>query len=135
MDMDILKTMITFGVSFIKRLFRKENNETRLFKKTDFSFIIERDIELISDILLTNDIKKIDYELLCNFFNCPDVKDFIETIYAPNQSDPLGFLDINNIYSEFGQLVIKCFKLENDKARNFSTKLFDILIEGCNETL
>ena len=131
---DILIIMKKLGGSFIKRLFRNENIETRLFKKTDFSFIIERDIELINDILLPNDIKKIDFELLCNFFKYPDIKDFIEKIYAPNQSDPLVFLVIN-IYSEFDHLVIKYFKLENDKARNFSTKLFDILIEGCNETL
>lgn len=132
MILDILKTI---GVSIIKRLFSKEKIETQLFKKTDFDFIIERDFELINEILLTNDIKKIDYQKLCNFFKCSDIKYFIKKIYAPNQSDPLGLLDVNNIYSEFGQLVIKCFKLENDKARNFSTKLFDILIEGCNETL
>ncbi len=132
MILDILKTI---GVSIIKRLFSKEKIETQLFKKTDFDFIIERDFELINEILLTNDIKKIDYQKLCNLFKCSDIKYFIKKIYAPNQSDPLGLLDVNNIYSEFGQLVIKCFKLENDKARNFSTKLFDILIEGCNETL
>jgi len=124
-----------FGAPIIKRLFRNENIETRLFNKTDFSFIIERDIELIRDILQTNDIKIRSCELLCNFFKCPDIKDVIEKIYVPNQSDPLGFLDINKIYSSFEQIVIKYFKFENDKARNFSAKLFEILIEGCNETL
>lgn len=133
--LSILKALQMVGVPIIKRLFRKENIETRLFKKTDFSFIIERDIELINDILLNNDIEKIDCELLCNFFKRPYIKDFIGKIYAPNQSDPLGFLDINTIYSEFANLVIKYFKFENYKARSFSTKLFDILIEGCNESL
>ncbi len=135
MELNILK-IISNGIGFInKRMFRNENIETRLFQKTDFSFIIESDIELINDILLTNDIKKIDYKLLCNFFKYPDIEDIIEKIYAPNQSDTLGFLDINKIDSEFEQLVIEYFKLEEYKARNFSTKLFDILIEGCNETL
>ena len=133
--LDILKPLKMVGVPIIKRLFRNENIETRLFKKTYFSFIIERDIEQINHILLNNDIEKIDCELLCNFFKYPDIKDFIGKIYAPNQSEPLGFLDINKIYSEFANLVIKYFKLENYKARSFSTKLFDILIEGCNESL
>ena len=74
MILDILKMI---GVSIIKRLFSKEKIETKLFKKTDFDFIIERDFELINDILLTNDIKKIDYQKLCNFFKCPDIIDFI----------------------------------------------------------
>lgn len=131
----ILKTLKMVGSPIIKRLSRNENIETRLFKKTDFSLIVESDIELINDILLNNDIGKIDCKSLCNFFKYPDIKDFIGKIYAPNQSDPLGFLDINKIYSEFASLVIKYFKLENYKARSFSTKLFDILIEGCNESL
>ena len=131
----ILKTLKMVGVPISKRLFRNENIETRLFKKTDLSFIIERDIEQINDILLNNDIEKIDCELLCNFFKFPNIKDFIGNIYDPNQSDPLGFLDINKIYSEFANQVIKYFKLENYNARSFSTKLFDILIEGCNESL
>lgn len=135
MDINILKIIPSAIGFFNKRLFINENIETRLFKKTDFSFIIERDIELINDFLPTNDIKNIDYELLCNFFKYPDIKEFIEKIYASNQNDPLGVFDINNIYSEFEQLVIKYFKLENDIARNFSTKLLDILIEGCNDTL
>lgn len=131
MDRDILKAMIKFGDSKIKRLFRPEYIETKLFNKTDFSFIIERDINLI------NDIKKIDYELLCKFFedSDADIKYFIEKIYAPYQSEPLCFFNINNIYCEFGQLVIEYFKLENDIAHNLSTKLFDILIEGSYETL
>ena len=135
MDINILKIIPSVIGFFNKRLFINENIETRLFKKTDFSFIIERDIEQINDLLSINDIKNIDYELLCNFFKYPDIKEFIEKIYASNQSNPLGFFDINNIYFEFGQLVIKYFKLENDTPRNFSTKLLDILIEGCNDTL
>ena len=135
MDWSILKAFPMVSAFIEKRLFRSENIETLLFNETDFSFIIERDIEPIRDILLANDIKNIDCELVCNFFKFPDIKYFIGEICLPNQSDPPGSFDAYKICSEFEQLVIQYFKLEDDKVHNFSAKMFEMFIEGCNETL
>lgn len=43
-----------------KHLLRNENIESRIFKTTNFEFIIERDVEQISDILLNNAIEGVN---------------------------------------------------------------------------
>lgn len=118
-----------------KNGFKREDIETKLFKKANFDPIIESYYDIIKNSLVLENLNAIEPRLVFNFFKIPQLKHIIGKMYAPNHSDPLSCYGINKIYSEFENLVSEYFKLENYKITNFTSILFEILIEGCNETL
>lgn len=115
--------------------FRREDVETKLFKKTNFYPLIESYYDVIKDSLLLEDTSPIESELILSFFKNSQLENIIGKMYSPYHSDPLSYYDVNKIYTEFENLVSIHFKLENYKIISFSEILFEIMIEGCNETL
>lgn len=118
-----------------KYAFRREDIETKLFKKTNFDPLIESYYDVMKDSLLSENVSPIKQGLILSFFKIPQLKDIIGKMYSPYHSDPLGYYDINKIYTEFECLVLQYFKLEKHKTIDFTSILFEIMIEGCNETL
>ncbi len=116
--------------SFIEKSFRPEDIETVLLKKTNFDPIIESYYDEIEDSLDEDTINAIGLESIYNFFKMTDLKNIIRII-----CDPLDHCDTYNTYSKFEDLVSQYFKLESYKIITFAEILFEILIEGCNETL
>lgn len=124
-----------FLKSLNKNGFRREDIEIKLFKKTNFDPLIESYYDVMNDSLLSENISPIESELILSFFKTPQLKDIIGKMYSPYHSDPLGYYDINKIYTEFENLVTDHFKLKNYVIVDFTSILFEIMIEGCNETL
>ena len=137
------KNSLNLGGSTLKSLwkaiekngFRREDIESKLFKKANFYPIIESYYDIIRDSLVLENVDVIETESIINFFKMSPLKNIIGKIYAPNHLDPLGYYDINKIYTEFECLVLQYFKLEKHKTIDFTSILFEIMIEGCNETL
>ncbi|AKB48807.1 hypothetical protein MSKOL_3030 [Methanosarcina sp. Kolksee] len=118
-----------------KYAFRREDIETKLFKKTNFDPLIESYYDVMKDSLLSENVSPIEQGLILSFFKIPQLKDIIGKMYSPYHSDPLSYYDINKIYTEFECIVLQYFKLEKHKTIDFTSILFGIMIEGCNKTL
>lgn len=137
------KNPLNLGGSILKSLwkviekngFRREEIESKLFKKANFYPIIESYYDIIRDSLVLENLDVIETESILNFFKISPLKNIIGKIYAPNHLDPLGYYDINKIYTEFECLVLQYFRLEKHKTIDFTSILFEIMIGGCNETL
>ena len=132
----LVGSILKSSLKFIgKNGFRSEDIESKLFKKTNFDPLIESYYDVMKDSLLLDDANPIESELILSFFKNPQLKNIIGKMYSPYHSDPLSYYDINEIYTEFENVVSVHFKLENYKIINFTAVLFEIMIEGCNEKL
>lgn len=137
------KIPLTLAVSLFKNLlnnikkhgFRTEDIAAKIFSNANYDPIIQSYFDIIKKYLVFENTSIMDEESISKFYKMKELKFVIEKIYTPYESDPLGYYDINKIYSGFQKIVYEHFKFENKEFSKFTDILFVILLEGCNETL
>jgi predicted NACHT family NTPase len=123
--------------SISNSIFESKEMGRVLFEKSNFSTLIEADIESIeNEINSFGGYPNINSENICVFFEYPEIESIIRQIYATNFPCISSHEEsIEAIKDEFILLLAKYFNIEKEKIAGLASILFEILIEGCHETI
>lgn len=137
----VLIKLLTSGIGLLVRgksssLFSDKEIEDEIFAKANLEFILEQHLDEI-DALICN-IKSPylnNTHSISTFFKYPEIENIVRQIYSSiYQKQNAGISSLKDIEHEFNLILATYFDLEPKITVNLSKKLFDVLLEACDES-